>query len=177
MGPLIVICGPTVTGKTTVGRLVARRLGLRHLEMSDFALVGKRSYELAVAPISTLDYVEKVLWRGHDWDVVVRAMSSLLVSVGLVATGPRRAEEIEALVGLRSDADLVYLDVPLDTRVARALKDAEKRAPPEILVARTEREASWGLLDRPLRLPFRVVSNAGSIERAVAEISAPYEVN
>jgi adenylate kinase family enzyme len=176
MAPLIVICGPTVAGKTTVGTLVARRLGFRHLEMSDFALAGKGSYELAEGPISTLDYVERVLWRGGEWDVVVRAMSSHMASAGLVVTGPRRAEEIEALVAKRFDVDLIYLHVPLHIRLARALKDATKNALPEVLVARTSREASWGLLDRPSRLPFRVVPNAGNIGDAVAAIVAPYEI-
>lgn len=154
---------------------MARRLRLQHLEMSDFALAEKSRYEVAEAPISTLDYVEKVLWGNRDWDVVVRAMSSSMLGAGAVVTGPRRTEEVETLVGLRFDADLVYLDVPLDIRVDRALRDAAKRAPPERLVARTEREATWGLLDRPLRFPFRVVSNAGSIEHAVAKIAVPYE--
>lgn len=90
MGRLIVICGPTLTGKTTIGRLVARRLRLQHLEMSDFALAEKSRYEVAEAPISTLDYVEKVLWGNRDWDVVVRAMSSSMLGAGAVVTGPRR---------------------------------------------------------------------------------------
>jgi len=173
--PLIVICGPTGSGKTTIGRLVARRLALTHVEMSDIALAERAHFERAEGSISTLDFVESVLWYGKNWDVVVRRMSDLVTKGGLVATGPRRPEEIEALTSLSTTVDLVYLDVPMEARAMRAIRDATKQTNRETFVARTRREASWGLLDRPGQFSFRLVSNAGTVEEAVDAIARPYE--
>lgn len=179
MVSIVVICGPSNSGKTTVGRAVAKALRYSHWEMSDYATTKKRTFEEASEPISTLDFVEHVLWPEQGPDAVADPLLEFIseaslspTNTGVVVTGPRRFEEIEQIRSLNQPDLFFYLVVPFATRLDRA----RRRTPVTELnfdvdfAHRTQLEASWGLLGEPVDSLFHLIPNTGPIGDAAHAI-------
>lgn len=163
---LIVIVGESGTGKSTVGQALANLLGYHRVEMSEIALSGKHAYERSNGPISSFDYVEKVLWGSGDYSVVARSIPKSLAGEGLIVTGPRRIEEVVELRDAISATRVYLLKVSWATRVARLRADMSEG----MLRTRTTREATWGLLNGQDNLMATSVSNEGAVADTVGLI-------
>lgn len=178
---ILIICGESGSGKTTIGRIVAQKLRYSHWEMSKYVLDAQAEFELDHGKISTADFVERVLWAEGRYDVAASRLVAFLSTLrndeaaglaGVVVTGPRRYEEIDAILALDLPTAVVYLEVPFRIRLKRVGRkegkgDSELEAG---LAARNRREAEWGLLQDPARANFLVVSNVGSVMNAVNQI-------
>lgn len=179
---VLVVCGPSGSGKTTIGRAVAKRLSYVHWEMSDFVQHKIAAYELENgSSIAAADYVEQVLWPSSGFSAVASPVVELIARAtvsgepirGLVISGPRRREELEAIVSMNQPTLLIYLVVPFITRLERTGGKSEGLLPhgrQTLFAARTEREQEWGLLREPVDESFALVRNDGPLSRALAQI-------
>lgn len=173
---VIVISGPTESGKTTLGRLLQSQLGLLHIEMSRFVKQRQKEYMLAGgADMSRQDFVENVLWQGDDADIIARdALDELRATPGeAIITGARRPEEIAALLNADLDCLLIYLHANSRTRWSRLLLDNEDWYGPmrKEFVQRNLREFSWGLARTGLVEGTEIIINENGPESALAAIA------
>jgi shikimate kinase len=132
----IILCGFMGTGKSTVGRLVATRIGWRFVDTDRlierrtgrtiktiFAEEGEAAFRAIEAKLCT----EIPVWR----DVVIATGGGIVLNpvnranlcrAGLVVCLEAPAEEINARVGHSSDRPLIAAEDPL-TRIQRLLEE------------------------------------------------------
>lgn len=97
----IIICGLNGSGKTTTGRLVAERLGIKRMDVEDYYFLGS---EIPFTVSRTKDEVRELMWAD-----IQKHKEYVLSSVGC-----DWGENIESTYALA-----VFLLAPKETRMAR----------------------------------------------------------
>jgi cytidylate kinase len=170
---IIIVSGPTESGKTTIGQLLQDKLGLAHIEMSRYVRQSHREYIQSTGEIIPLqDYVERVLWANNNFDIVAkRAVNELRETAGdAIITGPRRPEEIAAILDADVDCLLVYLEAKAGMRWSRLVLDSRNAVKGDFK-KRNLREIEWGLADAKHLKETEIVRNEESIKSSVETIT------
>ena len=97
----IIICGLNGSGKTTTGRLVAERLGIKRMDVEDYYFLDS---EIPFTVSRTKDEVRELMWAD-----IQKHKEYVLSSVGC-----DWGEQIEGSLALA-----VFLTAPKETRMAR----------------------------------------------------------
>lgn len=97
----IIICGLNGSGKTTTGRLVAERLGIKRMDVEDYYFLNS---EIPFTVSRTKDEVRELMWAD-----IQKHKEYVLSSVGC-----DWGEQIEGSLALA-----VFLTAPKETRMAR----------------------------------------------------------
>jgi shikimate kinase len=114
----IVLIGYRGTGKSVVGRILARRLGMRYTGM-DAAIVEK-------AGMAIPDIVEKYGWPGFRDLESAEARELAGLDNLIIDTGGGVVERAENIDALQNNAKIFWLKAKVDTIVSRIHGDTQR---------------------------------------------------
>ena len=114
----IVLIGYRGTGKSVVGRILARRLGMHYTGM-DAAIVGK-------AGMAIPDIVEKLGWPGFRDLETAQAREFAGLDNLIIDTGGGVIERPENIDALHKNAMIFWLKARVDTIVSRIHGDTQR---------------------------------------------------
>jgi adenylate kinase family enzyme len=145
----ILVAGPSIAGKSTLGKYLASTRGCVHIEMSSFAY---QRYQQSNFNGSIQEFMEEVVWVNGDKAVIANDL--LASQPGLdrvVITGPRTVEEIEVLRSQDWQCATVFLYASSTVRFDRWRSSRDGRyvdryaAGYNEFVLKDLREYGWGL--------------------------------
>jgi shikimate kinase len=114
----LALVGPMASGKTTLGRLLAKQLGLRFID-SDHEI--ERRSGVSIATIFDIEGEEAFRDREE------RTVGELMQQAGvLVATGGGAVLREQNRIRLKSDSLVVFLNPDLDVQVRRTALDRKR---------------------------------------------------
>lgn len=164
---IFVVCGPTCAGKTTSAGWITDIYGIPHMEASDFMYKAFWDRHGLRSAIRIGDFAEAALKTqpGIVAGPLARHIAEKQFSA-VVVTGFRAWEEIEIFrekLAFEKKVELIYLDVPADIRLARAIKRNRDNITPEKFAKRDAQEAKMGLGRIAAEQVTRHFDNSGSL--------------
>lgn len=164
---VILVVGPTCSGKTTFGVQVANDMGCDFVDAS--SLVRRRRVPSDLEK-NIGDFAAEVLDR-EGFDMVAREITQIYgrIDSSLVVTGLRTIEEIQHLRQVWPQLSLVSLHAPQRVRYQRFVERASRG---ELTFTefqlRDEQQAELGLLPVADELADYVIDNVGTIDEFVS---------
>jgi adenylate kinase family enzyme len=144
----LLIVGPSNAGKTSIGQLLASKLGMIHVEMSSFAYQRYQASKLKGFQGSIQDFMEQVVWSHGKKDVIADDVISADPGTDrIVICGPRTVEEVDRLRKHDWSCRTFFLYANSQMRYHRyetTQSDRYSLGYPEF-VRKDLREYSWGL--------------------------------
>lgn len=147
--PVIVICGYSCAGKTTVANWLSKNHGFLHIEASDYMYRAFRERHGVVSNIRIGDFAEAALIE--EPSIAARPIADLIKHSGhspVVVTGFRSpAEIIELRNRLRGNTSVLvtFLEADFQTRLQRAIARQREPVDSEKLLRRDTQEDRMGL--------------------------------
>lgn len=146
---VLIICGPTCAGKTTVASWFTDKYEIPHIEASDFMYRAFWERHGLGSDIKIGDFAQIALEKQPD--IVSSQVLNHIAkkSFGsVVVTGFRSPVEVQLfLEGIRGNLsyEIIYLDAPLEIRLVRAIRRARDNVNEEKFLARDAQELKMGL--------------------------------
>lgn len=167
--PLLVICGPTCSGKTTAADYLVRHHGYMHFEASDFMRAAFYEMHGRKAGQEISEFARQVL-QDEPWTVPskILAYMSKFDGIPIVVTGFRSQLEVDYFYSECSSSNrivMVYIDAEGDVRYDRACSRGRHDTPPTFksFLARSDEQMRMGLADISQRAGNLNFSNSGEI--------------
>lgn len=159
LAPVVLVMGVSGSGKTTVGTLLARRLGWRYAEADDFHPAANVAKMAAGHP---LDDADRAPWLAAIGDWIDR-VSAEGESAVVTCSALKHSYRVTLRTG-RPQVRVVYLDVPFDVVSARLSAREGHFFPPRLLESQYRDLEPPSTEDGVLRIP---VDAAATPERIV----------
>jgi gluconokinase len=128
--PVLLVCGVSGSGKTTIGTLLAQRLGWAYAEADAFHPAANVAKMASGLPLDDADREPWLLAIG----VFIDEATALERSAVVTCSALKRAYRDELRSG-RPNVRFVFLDVPYDVVSERLAKRAGHFFPPELLAS------------------------------------------
>ncbi|WP_422352059.1 non-canonical purine NTP pyrophosphatase [Stenotrophomonas sp. AR026] len=168
--PILVICGPTCSGKTTAADHLVDAHGYMHFEASDFMRMAFYEMHGRRAGPEISEFARQVLAE-EPWTVPERISEHLskFSGVPIVVTGFRSPLELahfKSACGPDAKIQLVYIDADVEARYERAVARGRHDAPESFNAfrERSELQMLMGLREIEDRGDMTNFSNCGSKE-------------
>lgn len=173
---ILLICGPTCSGKTTAAGWISANYGIPHLEASDFMRKAFWERHGLRAQASIGDFAEAALETqpGIVSELILEHLSQYGLDT-VVVTGFRSPKELKALeTGLASRhcVRIIFLDAPYETRFERAKARAREPTSERSFDTRNAQESRMGILEFKNLDGVECINNACSIENLITAISS-----
>jgi gluconokinase len=128
--PVLLVCGVSGSGKTTIGTLLAQRLGWAYAEADAFHPAANVAKMASGLPLDDADRAPWLAAIGVFIDEATALERSAVVTCSALKRGYR-----DELRSGRPNVRFVFLDVPYDVVSERLAKRAGHFFPPELLAS------------------------------------------
>ncbi|MFC7297910.1 non-canonical purine NTP pyrophosphatase [Herminiimonas aquatilis] len=176
---VFVICGQTCVGKTTSAGWITDTYGIPHIEASDFMYKAFWDRHGLKSSIRIGDFAEAALKTQPGIVALPLAQHIADKQFGsVIVTGFRAWEEVEIFsreISREKKLELIYLDAPVDVRLARAIKRNRDEVTPEKFAAREAQEAQMGLGRIAAEDIARHIDNSGTLSNFFRRLRHKYD--